>query len=52
MTNEILKNPKQAGKNAQAAGMSIHANPFRNYQGYSEEYLDWEKGWNEADKGE
>lgn len=49
MTKEILENPVQAGKNARNSGMSIHGNPFRNYEGYAQEYIDWEKGWKEAD---
>lgn len=27
---------------------SISANPFRNYEGYSEEHELWNKGWNDA----
>lgn len=48
MTKEILNNPHKAGENARVTGHSIHYNPFRNYEGYSQEYLDWEAGWNSS----
>jgi len=26
-------------------GQSVHANPFRNYEGLAEQYMAWEDGW-------
>lgn len=45
MTKEILDNPFENGRKLHKIGYSIHANPFRNYEGYPAEFIEWKNGW-------
>ncbi len=45
---EICKDPKKAGREAFEQGMSVHASPFRNTNGYVEENALWHQGHEEA----
>tara|TARA_Y100001936_G_C16065277_1_gene666824 strand:+ start:1479 stop:1658 length:180 start_codon:yes stop_codon:yes gene_type:complete len=48
--SEIKKAPKQHGIQMCKQGMSIHANPFRNTNGYPKEHALWIEGYQEEVK--
>jgi hypothetical protein len=48
--NEIKKDPKQHGIQMCKQGMSVHANPFRNTNGYPKENALWIEGYREEAK--
>jgi len=47
--DEIRKNPYQHGRDMNEAGKAKDYNPFRHTPGDTENFIEWEKGWQSAE---